>query len=360
MAFVFRGLPPGTSLSELQEFQPSLCWTWPPGCPLLTSLPANFADSSGLVHGDTFTPKWGDLHWAKWPFAQEWKIYFQHGQKIGITKDIFVGLIVDFSLVTGTLTQQMDALGAIQNCCPITGGESQRDSAYDFRGMVGEAAEKWIEHVFLQDPSHPEAVHALLKHRDSSIQLAGLAVLRKLTTRGADGADATIAECYSWFKANPGSGAIAIAFDVIAKLAAVGDERLIDAVGQRLDSAQLLGPPSLLHEHQNNGPLVTTVCKRLEHTSKNVRDAAVVALKSLVSPGNQHAIDEVCLRLSHSRAWTRQAALRAMTYVARQGNLQAIQAVRPLLEDRAVKVVRPAADAALDSLEPQRRVARRT
>eukprot|EP00438_Fugacium_kawagutii_P010484 Skav205477 [mRNA] locus=scaffold830:220919:221998:+ [translate_table: standard] len=358
MAFVFRGLPPTTPLSELEEFHPSYRWTWPPGCPLLTSLPANLKDSPGFVHADTpgFRRRFGDLHWAKWPFAQEWKIHLQRGQEIGTNAEIFVGLIVDFSLVTGTLTQQMDALPAIRSCCPITGGESQRDSAYDFRRMVEEAAEKWIEHVFSQDPSRPEAVHALLKHPNSSVQRAGLEVLGKLTRRGADGADATIAECHSWFTANPRDGVLA--FNVMAKLAAGGDERFIDAVGQRLDSAQLLAP-SLLREHQNNAPLVTTVCKRLEHTSKSVREAALAALKSLVSPDNPHAINEVCLRLSHSRAWTRQAALRALTYVARQGNLQAIQAVRPLLEDRAVKVVRPAADAALDSLEPQRRVARR-
>lgn len=98
MAFVFRGLPPGTSLSELAEFQPFLDWKWPPGCPLLTSLPANLKDSPGFVHGDTFKRKWGDLHWAKWPFAQEWKIHFQHGQKIGTNEEIFVGLIVDFLL----------------------------------------------------------------------------------------------------------------------------------------------------------------------------------------------------------------------------------------------------------------------
>lgn len=59
-------------------------------------------------------------------------------------------------------------------------------------------------------------------------------------------------------------------------------------------------------------------------------------------------MDEICLRLTHSRAGTRQSALRVLMRMARRGNERAMQAVRPLLEDRRVKQVRPAAETAAD------------
>ena len=118
--------------------------------------------------------------------------------------------------------------------------------------------------------------------------------------------------------------------------------RLIDAIGKTTWRSRCL----------------TNLCKRLEHTHQTVRDAAVQALK-VVSPDNQHAINEICLRLFHSQAGMRHAALQALTHAARRGNRQAIEAVRPLLKDRSAKTVRPAAEHALGRLEPDRRVARR-
>ena len=329
MAFVFRGLPPDASINDLEEFKPSLSWTWPPNCPLWTSLPE-----------DVSLPK-------------EWKIHYRGVEPV--ESEIYVGLVLDLSKVNGTLTEQLCTVSAFKDLYPVPrGGESAREAAYDFHCMVDDAAKKWLGQVFSQDP---QAVYAQLKHGDLHVRRAGLSVLQNLVRRGDDDA---IDACHSICAAHPDQS-----FNVMARLCLHGDHRLIDAVEKKLDSADSswwvnIGPffPRVLQEHQDHVGLVTAVCKRLEHMNQAVRDAAVETLSKVVSPAsdNQHAIAEICLRLTHSRAGTRQSALRVLTHVARRGNEQAIQAVRPLLQDRSLRQVRPAAESALGRLE---RAARR-
>ena len=128
--------------------------------------------------------------------AEEWQIRFKRGQEIEeIGNKIHVGLIVDVSLIEGSLTKQLDGVQTMKDLYRIPrGGEGARDRAGDFHELVYEAAEKWLTHTFLQGPPGREAVYAQLKHRDFSVQRAGLSVLRKLARRGDD---AAIAGCHA-------------------------------------------------------------------------------------------------------------------------------------------------------------------
>ena len=102
--------------------------------------------SAGLPDRWEFQPS------LRWPLAEEWQIRFKRGQEIEeIGNKIYVGLIVDFFLIKGSLTKQLDGVQTVEDLYRISlGGEGARDRAWDFHELVDEAAEKWLTHTFLQ------------------------------------------------------------------------------------------------------------------------------------------------------------------------------------------------------------------
>ena len=79
-----------------------------------------------------------------------------------------MGLVLDRSKVTGTLTEQPDLVPTLRNRFLVPrGSESAREAAYDFHVVLVDAAKKWLGEVFPQDP---QAVYAQLRPNDSSVR----------------------------------------------------------------------------------------------------------------------------------------------------------------------------------------------
>jgi len=96
---------------------------------------------------------YGDCTSAKWPITKEWQVHFQRGQQSGTTCEIFVGLTLDLSKASGTLTQQLDAV-EIQSAVVSRPGmlHMMRQSLHDAVGKKLDAADScWrMEGSFLE------------------------------------------------------------------------------------------------------------------------------------------------------------------------------------------------------------------
>ena len=133
--------------------------------------------SAGLPDRWEFQPS---LHW---PLAEEWQIRFKRGQEIEeIGNKIYVGLIVVFFLIKGSLTKQLDGVQTVEDLYRIplvVRGHATGPGTFTSWSMKQRRSGSPILFCRVIWPRS----FAKLKHRDFCMQRAGLSVLRKLAKR---------------------------------------------------------------------------------------------------------------------------------------------------------------------------------